>query len=114
MMTSPARIADPDRARSATHSAEPEPTVPTASPSLQPPAAGSLDGPMREFLAWVARRPRTYADAMEAWQSHCPRYTVWEDALEAKLIRIERRDGKRFGETRVSLTLRGQAALESR
>jgi hypothetical protein len=74
----------------------------------------ALDEPSRELLAWVARQPRTYAEAMEAWQSHCPRHTAWEDALEAKLIRIECGDGKRFGEARVSLTPRGQAALESR
>ena len=32
---------------------------------------------MVEFLDWVAFRPRTYADAMEAWRSSCPRLTVW-------------------------------------
>ena len=26
-----------------------------------------------QFLAWVAERPRSYADAMEAWRSTCPR-----------------------------------------
>ena len=26
-----------------------------------------------QFLAWVADRPRTYAEAMEAWRSTCPR-----------------------------------------
>jgi len=66
---------------------------------------------MREFLAWVARRPRTYADAMEAWQSHCPRYTVWEDARDAGFIRIESGDAKRFGEAQVVLTPRGRVAL---
>jgi len=44
---------------------------------------------MREFLVWVAFRPRTYADTMEAWGSHCPRYTLWEDALELGLIVVE-------------------------
>jgi hypothetical protein len=73
--------------------------------------SGSIDGPMRDFLAWVARRPRTYAEAMEAWASRCPRYTVWEDALGAGLIQIERADGMRFGEAHVSLTLRGQNSL---
>ena len=86
--------------------------VPTTASSSQRPAPGSVDGPMREFLAWVAHRPRTYADAMEAWQSHCPRYTVWEDALDAKFIRIEFGDGKRFSEARVVLAPRGHVALE--
>jgi hypothetical protein len=44
---------------------------------------------MREFLVWVAFRPRTYAQTMEAWGSHCPRYTLWEDALELGLLSVE-------------------------
>jgi hypothetical protein len=63
------------------------------------------DAPMREFLAWVARRPRTYSDAMEAWGSHCPRYTVWEDALAAALIHVD------AATAAVTLTTRGVQAL---
>lgn len=44
---------------------------------------------MLEFLEWVRFRPRTRADAMEAWQSHCPRYTLWEDALDLAFIELE-------------------------
>jgi hypothetical protein len=33
------------------------------------PAIGTLT---RDFLAWVAREPRSYAEAMEAWRSSCP------------------------------------------
>lgn len=44
---------------------------------------------MREFLSWVATRPRTYAEAMEAWQSSCPRHTVWEDALMERFIQVK-------------------------
>ena len=40
-----------------------------------------VDPLMLQFLAWVASRRRTYAEAMEAWQTTCPRHTVWEDAL---------------------------------
>ncbi|MBV9543733.1 MAG: hypothetical protein JOY61_05095 [Chloroflexi bacterium] len=65
---------------------------------------------MREFLAWVAFRPRTHADAMEAWHSHCPRFTLWEDALDAGLIDLEPASAS-FGSARVRLTARGQAAL---
>src|SRR5687768_8367130 len=112
MTTSSARTADPTLASPTTTAASPR-ALPTA-PASPDSAAAAVDGPTREFLAWVARQPRTYTEAMEAWQSHCPRYTLWEDALEAKLIRLERGDGMRFGEARVSLTPRGQAALESR
>jgi hypothetical protein len=65
---------------------------------------------MLEFLAWVSRRPRTYAEAMEAWRSTCPRLTVWEDALLAGLIQVESGDGRE--EPEVTLTPRGRALLE--
>ena len=55
-----------------------------------------------EFLDWVARRPRTYADAMEAWRTSCPRLTVWEDALVAGLIRVEH--GETRSESLIALT----------
>ena len=39
------------------------------------------DAPTLELLDWVSIRPRTYPETMEAWQSHCPRLLIWEDAL---------------------------------
>ncbi len=77
------------------------------------PGATPVNAPMRELLAWVARCPRTYGEAMEAWRSSCPRYSVWEDALDADLVRIERADGTRIGEARVTLTPGGQAVLNA-
>jgi predicted transcriptional regulator len=47
------------------------------------------DAPTLELLAWVSSRPRTYAETMEAWRSHCPRLLVWEDALLDGLVRVE-------------------------
>jgi hypothetical protein len=41
-----------------------------------------------EFLKWVSSRPRTYAEAMNAWRSTCPRHTVWEDSLIDGLIQV--------------------------
>jgi hypothetical protein len=64
-------------------------------------------------LEWVSRAPRVYADVAEAWRSTCPRFTVWEDALEAGLVRVERNAGMRFGEERVTLTGLGCAVLAS-
>jgi hypothetical protein len=64
--------------------------------------------PTVELLSWLATRARTYDEAIEAWHSHCPRLTVWEDALADGFIRIERRgDGK----STVALTERGRATL---
>jgi hypothetical protein len=62
---------------------------------------------MVQFLTWVADRPRTYRQAMEAWRTSCPRLSVWEDAILDELIRIGN-DKDRA----VSLTARGRAALE--
>lgn len=66
----------------------------------------------REFLLWIARRPRTYAEAMEAWRSNCPRQSVWEDALLDGLIQVE--NGPTMNESKVTLTAVGAAALNSR
>ena len=63
------------------------------------------EAPTLELLDWVSTRPRTYSETMEAWQSHCPRLLVWEDALLAGLVRVKRRH--------VELTPRGRSALES-
>jgi hypothetical protein len=65
-----------------------------------------------EFLDWVARRPRTYAEAMDAWRTSCPRLTVWEDALAAGLIRVEH--GQTRSESLITLTPQGRAALAAR
>jgi hypothetical protein len=71
---------------------------------------GDVDAPTLELLAWVAERPRTYGEAMEAWRTHCPRLTVWEDALLAGLVQVVRgEDG-----TRVELTAAGNAAVRNR
>ena len=61
-----------------------------------------------ELLTWLAIRPRTYDETIDAWGSHCPRLTVWEDALIGRLIRIER-DADRGSS--VALTPAGRAAL---
>ena len=65
---------------------------------------------LREFLTWIASRPRTYAEAMEAWRSTCPRHTVWEDALVAGLIQVE--SGGTLQQAEVTLTPRGRAVLD--
>jgi hypothetical protein len=66
----------------------------------------------RDFLAWVARRPRSYAEAMEAWRTSCPRFTIWEDALGDGLVRVENGAGTRLSEARVVLTSRGRTILD--
>jgi hypothetical protein len=63
-----------------------------------------------DFLQWISSRPRTYADAMGAWRTSCPRNSVWEDALIGGLIQIE--NGNRVSESTVSLTPKGKAILD--
>lgn len=43
---------------------------------------------MPQFLAWLAARPRSYAETMDAWRTSCPRLSAWEDALDQGLIRV--------------------------
>lgn len=49
-----------------------------------------LDPLIFDLVEWVARRPRPYAEAIDAWRTSCPRLTVWEDAFDRGFI--ERRD----------------------
>lgn len=64
---------------------------------------------MIEFLSWVSARRRTYDEAMEAWQSHCPRATIWEDAVIAGLIELKTVDNDRDPD--VVLTPQGRSIL---
>jgi hypothetical protein len=65
-----------------------------------------------EFLNWLDSRPRTYAEAMEAWASRCPRNSVWEDALIEGLIQVESADT--MSRSEVILTPRGRAVLDGK
>jgi hypothetical protein len=62
---------------------------------------------MLQFLSWVADRPRTYPETMDAWHSTCPRLSVWEDAIIDGLVRLDNGAGRA-----VTLTPRGCAMLE--
>jgi hypothetical protein len=67
---------------------------------------------MLEFLRWVSARDRTYAEAMEAWRSTCPRHTVWEDALISGFIVVEKEGALK--ESPVTLSPRGRAILDAK
>jgi hypothetical protein len=45
-----------------------------------------------DFLEWLAKEPRSYAEVMETWRTSCPRLTVWEDATELGYVE-RRREG---------------------
>ena len=61
------------------------------------------------LLEWISERPRTYPEAIEAWKTHCPRLSTWEDALAEELIEITR--GGDSTRSTVTLTPAGTAAL---
>jgi hypothetical protein len=62
-----------------------------------------------QLLSWVAERPRTYDETMQAWRSTCPRLTIWEDAVRAGLLVIA--DGQSMKEAAVLLSDSGRALL---
>jgi len=58
-----------------------------------------------DLLEWLAASPRGYSEVMDAWRTSCPRLTIWEDALDARLVC---RQG-----ARVIVTDAGEAFLRS-
>lgn len=67
-----------------------------------------------QFLAWVESRPRSYAEARQAWRSTCPTTCAWEDAISENLIEFETAGGRLTDGSRVVLSARGRALLEVR
>jgi hypothetical protein len=53
-------------------------------------SARTVSAPTLQLLSWIVERPRSYAETIEAWKTSCPRLSVWEDALSARLVRVER------------------------
>jgi hypothetical protein len=70
-------------------------------------------GNLLAFLAWVAARPRTYAETMEAWRTSCPRLSAWEDALSNDLVSVAGAEARSQAAARVQLTERGRALLDT-
>ena len=69
---------------------------------------GTLHPLTRELLVWIASRPRTYDEAMEAWRSHCPRHSTWEDACIEGLVEVV---SYGIGPSVVVLTAQGKSTL---
>ena len=64
-----------------------------------------------QLLAWVAARPRSYQETMEAWRTTCPRLTIWEDAIADGLVSVE--SAKTMRDARIAVTERGRALLQA-
>lgn len=63
-----------------------------------------------DLVEWVAKRPRSYGEVMDAWRTSCPRLPVWEDACDNGFVVQETREGC---ETIVRVTAEGAAFLRS-
>jgi hypothetical protein len=63
-----------------------------------------------QFLRWCGERPRSYADAMDAWRTSCPRLSIWEDAVDLGLVELGPGGGR--AERAVRLTAAGRARLD--
>jgi hypothetical protein len=44
--------------------------------------------PTLQLLEWIRESERTYADTVDVWHSHCPRLTIWEDAIADGLVEV--------------------------
>lgn len=67
----------------------------------------AVSAPMIEFLRWLDGRMRTVTETFEAWQTSCPRLSLWEDAQIEGLVSFERLGA----EVVVRLTPKAEAIL---
>lgn len=42
-----------------------------------------------DFVEWVARERRAYAEVIATWKTSCPRLTIWEDAADRGYVARE-------------------------
>jgi hypothetical protein len=42
-----------------------------------------------DFVEWIAREPRLYAEVIATWRTSCPRLTIWEDAADQGYVTRE-------------------------
>jgi hypothetical protein len=68
-----------------------------------------LDALVLDLVEWVAKGPRPYAEAMEAWRTSCPRLAVWEEAVDRGLLVCEAAAGMGI---HVKVTPAGRRLLE--
>lgn len=78
---------------------------------MHPQTLEASAGVMLQFLRWIADRPRTYTETMEAWRTSCPRLSVWEDALLDNLVVAVDDSARGQGEMKILLTPAGEALL---
>ena len=70
----------------------------------------AVEALMLDLLEWLANGERSYEETLDAWRTSCPRFPVWEEANERKLVTKEHLNGRSV----VRLTSSGRALLELR
>ena len=73
---------------------------------MKSPSAPPIDALILQFLAWIDSQTPTHAEVLDAWQSSCPRLSVWEDSMIQGLVAF---DGSRA--RHVVLTEAGRTRL---
>ncbi len=68
------------------------------------------DALILDLLEWLGVTPRPYTQVMEAWRTSCPRFTVWEDALDHGFIVRRHIMGE---DALIELTALGRSFLEA-
>jgi hypothetical protein len=63
-----------------------------------------------DLVEWIATRPRTYVEVMDAWRTSCPRLPIWEDTVDLGFVVCEHRGRS---ELVVKVTPAGRAFLEA-
>ena len=63
-----------------------------------------------DFVEWIAREPRAYAEVVATWKTSCPRLTIWEDAADKGYVARETIAG--FG-IAVTVTADGETFLRA-
>jgi hypothetical protein len=75
------------------------------------PMAEVADPLVLDFVEWIAREPRLYAEVVATWRTSCPRLTIWEDAADGGYVARETIAG--FGMI-VAVTEDGEKLLRAR
>ena len=77
---------------------------------MDAPIAATADPLVLDFVEWIAREPRVYAEVVAVWKTSCPRLTIWEDAADQGFVARETVAGSGFV---VTVTENGKQFLRS-
>ena len=47
-----------------------------------------------DLVEWIARKPRSYAEVLDAWRTSCPRLPIWEDVQDLGFVQFQYRAGQ--------------------